>query len=67
MLLYGSYPANFVAVTGVPTHDLHESLAIALNDSEVLSLQFGETIFGGCETLPHCLPCWKGEEEDFLK
>lgn len=55
--LHGSYPANFVAIAGIPTHHLHESLAIALNNSQVLSLQFGETIFWGREPLPHCFPC----------
>lgn len=61
----GSYPANFMAVAGVSTHHLHEGFAVALNDSKVLSLQFGETIFWGCETLPHCLPCCEDEEADF--
>lgn len=56
-----------MAVTSVPTHHLHQSLAIALNDSEVLSLQFGETIFRGCETLPHCLPRWRDGEGDFVR
>lgn len=63
---FEQYPAYFMAVTGIPTHNLHESLAIAFNDRQVLSLQFGESIFRSCETLPHSFPSCNNKTIMFL-
>lgn len=67
LLSSGSYPANFVTITSISTHHVHQSFAVALDDNDVLSLQFWETIFRSCKTLPHCLPCWGMKRETFSR